>query len=239
MPAGDRATDASARARAEQPLASAGSPKHAASSTSGAHFDGPIKAEPTQVGNQPLQAVAARANDLATADPDTGAATVPGTPAEPADGTRTGAGVETPALAPTTGEVDDLGDFWHLTVQQLAASGTITALVRELALQSQLIACDGPHWTLRVASGSLDQPISRERLTQALVTDGHAVASLRVEIAAVSDSPARRIAAAAEQAQREALARIEGDPFVQSMIRDYGARIVPGSVRAAAPQRAG
>ncbi|MEO9101769.1 MAG: DNA polymerase III subunit gamma/tau [Burkholderiaceae bacterium] len=239
VPAGDSATDASARARAEQPLASAGSPKHAASSTSGAHFDGPIKAEPTQVGNQPLQAVAARANDLATADPDTGAATVPGTPAEPADGTRTGAGVEIPALAPTTGEVDDLGDFWHLTVQQLAASGTITALVRELALQSQLIARDDQHWTLHVASSSLDQPISRERLTQALVTDGHAVASLRVEIAAVSDSPARRIAAAAEQAQREALARIEGDPFVQSMIRDYGARIVPGSVRAAAPQRAG
>ena len=76
---------------------------------------------------------------------------------------------------------------------------------------------------------------------QALAADGHAVAVLRIEIAAVSDSPARRIAAAAEQAQREALARIEGDPFVQSLMRDFGARIVPGSVRATAalPPRAG
>ena len=145
---------------------------------------------------------------------------------------------------PDEADAADHDDFWHRAVQQLAASGAVTALVRELALQSQLIARNDQHWSLRVESASLDQPVSRERLAQALAADGHAVAVLKVEIAAVSDSPARRIAAAAEQAQREALARIEGDPFVQSMMRDYGARIVPGSVRAmsaghAAPLRTG
>ncbi len=154
-------------------------------------------------------------------------------------GTGTGTGGDVQVVVSPAIAGDDLGDFWHRAVQQLTASGAITALVRELALQSQLIARDGRHWTLRVASASLDQPVSRERLTQALVADGHAVALLRVEIAAVGDSPARRIAAAAEQAQREAVARIEGDPFVQRLMRDYGARIVPGSVRAiGAPQRA-
>src|SRR6185312_4668428 len=42
------------------------------------------------------------------------------------------------------------GDFWHATVQQLIADEAIAALVRELALQSQLVARDGDHWMLRV-----------------------------------------------------------------------------------------
>ena len=130
---------------------------------------------------------------------------------------------------------DAHGDFWHSVVQQLAASGAIGALVRELALQSQLIERENAHWTLRVESASLDQPTSRERLREALVANGHAVPQLRTEVAAVADSPARRNAAAAERAQREAVARIEGDPFVQRMVREFGARIVPGSVKALAP----
>ena len=40
----------------------------------------------------------------------------------------------------------------------------ITALVRELALQSQLVARDGAHWLLRVERESLNQPTARERL---------------------------------------------------------------------------
>src|SRR5690606_23799409 len=42
------------------------------------------------------------------------------------------------------------GDVWHITVQQMVAAEAITALVRELALQSQLVARDGSHWLLRV-----------------------------------------------------------------------------------------
>ncbi len=56
------------------------------------------------------------------------------------------------------------GDLWHATVQALAASEAITALVRELALQSQLVAHDGGHWRLRVERESLNQPMARERL---------------------------------------------------------------------------
>ena len=47
------------------------------------------------------------------------------------------------------------GDVWHATVQQLVAAEAITALVRELALQSQLVARDGGHWLLRVERESL------------------------------------------------------------------------------------
>ncbi|HSV55175.1 MAG TPA: DNA polymerase III subunit gamma/tau [Burkholderiaceae bacterium] len=122
------------------------------------------------------------------------------------------------------------GDIWHATVQQLVAQEAVTALVRELALQSQLVARDGDHWMLRVERESLNQPTSRERLRQALSSAGHA-AQISVEVGAVTDSPARRNAAAAALRQRAAEDTIADDPFVQAMVRDYAAKIAPGNFK--------
>ncbi|MGA0569089.1 DNA polymerase III subunit gamma/tau [Variovorax sp. VNK109] len=122
------------------------------------------------------------------------------------------------------------GNFWYSTVQQLVAAEAVTALVRELALQSQLVARDTDQWLLRVERESLNQPVSRERLQTALHAAGNTV-RLAVEIGRVSDSPARRNAAAAAERQRQAEEVIHSDPFVQSMMREYGARIVPGSIK--------
>jgi len=130
------------------------------------------------------------------------------------------------------------GEFWHATVAELVAREAITALVRELALQSQLVGRDQGHWMLRVERESLNQPASRERLQAALHAAGHAV-SLSVEVGPVTDSPARRNAAAAAQKQRAAEEIILGDPFVQDMMRDFGARIVPGSIKPAETKNLG
>ncbi len=124
------------------------------------------------------------------------------------------------------------GDVWHATVQQMVAAESITALVRELALQSQLVARDGGHWLLRVERESLNQPTARERLRSALEAAGHAT-QISVEVGHVIDSPARRNAAAAAERQRRAEEIVNNDPFVQSLMRDYGARIVPGSIKPA------
>jgi len=124
------------------------------------------------------------------------------------------------------------GDVWHATVQQLVAAEAITALVRELALQSQLVARDGGHWLLRVERESLNQPTARERLRAALEAAGHAT-QISVEVGVVIDSPARRNAAAAAERQRRAEEIVMNDPFVQSLVRDYGAKIVPGSIKPA------
>ncbi|KQR55284.1 DNA polymerase III subunit gamma/tau [Acidovorax sp. Leaf160] len=126
----------------------------------------------------------------------------------------------------------DEGDVWHATVQQLCAAEAITALVRELALQSQLVARDAGHWLLRVERESLNQPTARERLRSALETHGHA-SQISVELGVVIDSPARRNAHAAAERQRVAQEIVENDPYVQSLIRDFGAKIVPGSVKPA------
>ena len=122
------------------------------------------------------------------------------------------------------------GDFWQATVAELVARDAVTALARELALQSQLVARDADHWMLRVERESLNQPASRERLRGALHAAGHAV-NLSVEVGVVTDSPARRQAAAQAERQRAAEDAIQGDPFVQAMMRDFGAKIVPGSIK--------
>jgi DNA polymerase III subunit gamma/tau len=125
---------------------------------------------------------------------------------------------------------DAEGDFWHATVQQLVAAEAITAMVRELALQSQLVARDTDQWLLRVERETLNQPGSRERLTQALRNAGFEI-KLAVEIGRITDCPARRNAAASQEKQRAAEQIILDDPFVQAMMRDFGAKIVPGSIK--------
>jgi DNA polymerase-3 subunit gamma/tau len=136
---------------------------------------------------------------------------------------------ENPASALTLVPTEE-GDFWHATVSDLVAREAITALVRELGLQSQLVGRDEGHWMLRVERESLNQPASRERLQNALLAAGHAV-KLSVEVGTVTDSPARRNAAAAAEKQRAAEEVILADPFVQDMMRDFGAKIVPGSIK--------
>jgi DNA polymerase-3 subunit gamma/tau len=103
-------------------------------------------------------------------------------------------------------------------------------MVRELALQSQLVARDEGLWLLRVERESLNQPANRERLAGVLRTAGHAV-DLAVEIGRVSDCPARRNSAASQGRLDAARRLIESDPFVQRMVQEFGAKIVPGSVR--------
>jgi DNA polymerase-3 subunit gamma/tau len=50
-------------------------------------------------------------------------------------------------------------------------------------------------------------------------------------VGVIADSPARRLAAAAAAKLHAAEEIIRGDPFVQSMMRDFGAKIVPGSIK--------
>jgi len=124
------------------------------------------------------------------------------------------------------------GDFWYATVTQMVAAESITALARELALQSQLVARDVDQWLLRVERESLNQSGSREKVQAALAALGHDV-KIAIEIGSVVDSPARRNKQAAEERQRIAEEAIRNDPEVQSMMRDWDARIVPGTLRPA------
>jgi len=135
--------------------------------------------------------------------------------------------VPEPPAVRATGE----GDFWHKLVRDLVARDAVSALPRELALQAQLVERAGDAWTLRVENKTLAQSAAAERLQEALHAAGHAV-RLKVDVGAVEDSPARRNAIAATRRHKAAEALLMADPFVQEMVRDFGAKIVPASVKA-------
>lgn len=141
-----------------------------------------------------------------------------------------------PASAPSTTPPPlvpvPLGEAWSQTVNQMVAAEAVAALTRELGLQSELRSQDGALWTLRVERESLNQAAAREKLQAALQTHvGDPALKLVVEVGPVTDTPARRNGAAAAERQRAAEELIQNDPLVQDMMRDWGAKIVPGSIR--------
>ena len=64
-----------------------------------------------------------------------------------------------------------------------------------------------------------------------LFTDLGPAVELGFEIGKVTDSPLLRNTLAANERQLAAQALIENDPLVQAMVRDFGAKIVPGSIQ--------
>lgn len=130
----------------------------------------------------------------------------------------------------------DLGDFWASLVTQLVASDAIKTMARELALQSQLVSQEGALWTLRVESPSLNSPAHIDKLLSAIHAQqqGAPAVQLTVEIGPVTDTPVRRNQALAKERQRLAEALINNDPLVQDMIRNWGGKVVPGSIKVSA-----
>jgi DNA polymerase-3 subunit gamma/tau len=137
-----------------------------------------------------------------------------------------------PSAAPAPLVPVPLGEAWSQIVNQMVAAEAVAALTRELGLQSELRSQDQGLWTLRVERESLNQAAAREKLQAALQTHlGDVALKLAVEVGPVTDTPARRNAAAQAERQRAAEEMIQNDPLVQDLMRDWGARIVPGSIR--------
>ncbi|MES2943254.1 MAG: DNA polymerase III subunit gamma/tau [Pseudomonadota bacterium] len=130
-----------------------------------------------------------------------------------------------------------LGDVWSQLVTQMVAAELIAALTREVALQSELRAQDGHVWLLRVERHSLNQPNACEKLQTALqiVVASDPAIKLVLEIGTVTDTPARRNAAAQLERQRLAEEIINTDPFVLEMMNNWGAKVVPGSIKPILP----
>ena len=135
-------------------------------------------------------------------------------------------------IEPLTTASAELGDVWAALVTKLIAVDAIKTMARELALQSQLVACDGLAWVLRVESPSLNSAANIDKLQAAIHAEqpGKAV-QLTVEIGPVTDTPVRRNQALAKERQSQAEALIHNDPFVQDMICNWGGKVVPGSIK--------
>ena len=126
-------------------------------------------------------------------------------------------------------DTDD-GRFWNDVVLKLIEAESIQAVARQLALRSQLVKKEPDCWWLQVDLESLAQPGTVERLRTALVAAGW-VGKIQVSVGAVADCPARRKAHATQARQRQAEDVVRNDPYVQSLIQQFGAKIVPGSIQ--------
>jgi DNA polymerase-3 subunit gamma/tau len=54
---------------------------------------------------------------------------------------------------------------------------------------------------------------------------------LAIEVGPVTDTPAQRREAIAGRRLEAATAAVMADPFVQKMMQEFGARIIPGSIQ--------
>ena len=129
-----------------------------------------------------------------------------------------------------------LGDRWTEVVQAMVQAGSIAAMVRELAMQSQCVRIDDgaspPLWVLQVERDTLRSPAQRDKLEAALALHLGTPLKLDVQAGAAQDTPAMRASAERLRRQREAEQIIAEDPIVRTLMAQYsGARIVPGSVK--------
>jgi DNA polymerase-3 subunit gamma/tau len=183
----------------------------------------PTRAGPVNGGRPPVRAASAVADE-----PDVGF--------EPPPAPRqAGAPIAMPAPLPEF-ERTALGAQWYELISKCNAASSLVALVRELAMQAELLACeadgDAPVWKLRVARETLRNPSLVEKLTNVLRP--HVAPNLRLEVAAgdAQDCPARRDSAEADRRQRAAIATIQSDPTVRALLAQFQtARILPGSIK--------
>ena len=116
----------------------------------------------------------------------------------------------------------------------LAAKLPLTGLAAELARQSEWVGSKDDEAHLRVAIRTLAESPGKARLCTVLSEHFGTVVQLHVEYGATGDETAHAVAEAQKALrQQQAEEAAANDPFVKTMIRDFGARIVPGSVSAA------
>jgi DNA polymerase III subunit gamma/tau len=128
-------------------------------------------------------------------------------------------------------EPDAHHEAWVQLVQQLLDAQAISGLVQQLAVQSQCVEKGASHLRLRIAQPSLKSDSARDELQNALQAAGRSEA-LVIEVGPVQGSWAQRNAAKLEARQRAAEELIAADPLVQDLISQWGAKIVPGSIKA-------
>ena len=134
------------------------------------------------------------------------------------------------AQAPTAPVSDTiiLPEPWAAFSAKLPLSG----MAAQLARQSEWVAVSGRAITLRVASKALAVGAHADRLRAVLTEYFGFVVQVHFEIGAAQGQSAHAVDLAAQAArQRAAEHSVTSDPFVQALVKDFGAHVVPGSIR--------
>ncbi len=129
--------------------------------------------------------------------------------------------------APHTGSTSFNGN-WRALVDALKLG-----LARELAKHCELVAYDEDSITLSVPEGQkhLVSANYQEKLTTAITQHFDRKIRLQFSIGGTGNTPAKQISQEKAQAQANAENAIEEDSFVQALIDDFGATIIPNSIK--------
>lgn len=143
------------------------------------------------------------------------------------------ADIQTPTEAPANVQGDQTTDSsfngnWRGLVDELKLG-----LARELAKHCELIAYDEHSISLSVpeAQKHLLSPNYQEKLGSAIAQYFNKKIKLQFSIGGTGNTPAKQITQERAEAQANAENAIEEDGFVRALISDFGATIIPNSIK--------
>ena len=129
--------------------------------------------------------------------------------------------------------VPELG--WDGNWPQLATHLGVRGVVQQLAHQSELVRCEHQgeitHFTLRVAIETLRSASSIEKLSTVLADHFAKPVRIETELGPVTHSANALLMVERAERQRQAEQTMHDDPFIQTLSREFGATIVPGSIK--------
>ena len=124
---------------------------------------------------------------------------------------------------------------WNGDWPQLACTLPVRGVAQQLAQQSELTSAheegEGLQLQLRVPLETLCSAGSVDKLAAALTEHFNRTVRINTEIGAVRHTANEKLMAERAERQREAEQTITNDPFVQTLMREFGASIVPGSIK--------
>lgn len=178
--------------------------------------------------SQQATASSSRPTHSAQLEPDSQLVKTPAAPIELAQESNAVTGIQTPAAAPQQANDSNFNGNWRGLVDELKLG-----LARELAKHCELVAYDADSISLSVpeAQKHLLSPNYQEKLSSAISQYFDKKIKLQFSIGGTGNTPARQISQEKAQAQANAEVAIEEDSFVQALINDFGATIIPNSIK--------
>ena len=114
----------------------------------------------------------------------------------------------------------------------LAAKLKVTGLTRQLLQHSELIGVEGSTIRLRVPMKNLLDAGTLEKLKLALSEHFGRAIVLSAQVGPIQGTTVAKLEQEAHsQRQASAIDAIESDPFVKTLVKDFGGTIVPGSIK--------
>ncbi len=140
---------------------------------------------------------------------------------------------EPEAVAPPF-ELHPMGDWdgdWPTLAAGLPVRGVLQQFAWQTELQRVVQVGNAFEWVLRCPLETLCSPANTEKLEAVLCEHFQRVIRIKTEMGPAWHSAHQRAEAVRLERQKEAEKAIRSDPFVRSLMREFGATLVPDSIR--------